>query len=246
MQHTLQQVKHSFLELAIGGIYQAIKGGSYMGGFILGACAIDTMGFLQFGNSNSMGMGSRYRMWCKKWLQPVNPQVNPKVLYELRSGLVHSYGYSHPPKHKPQAKITNYTYTRYQPERHWESDEEGHYTLNLETFVAEVTVAGYNFFKDLEADAGTRKKVLENAQTMVYVRDTSGIRTPANFEAIHPALAFLDGNQSPDSKKIEQLIKEGYLDYHNVRSRSRGVESPEGLDQGIFGLQEGLDTSGPR
>lgn len=219
-----------------------------MGGFILGACAIDTMGFLQFGNE--MRIGSRYRMWCKKWLQPVNPQVDPAVLamlYDLRSGLVHSYGYSHPSKHKPtKAKITNYTYTRYQPERHWESDEKGHYTLNLETFVAEVTVAGYNFFKDLEADADTRETVLEHAQTMVYVRDTSGIRTPASFAAIHPALAFLDEDQIPDLKKIEHLIKEGYLDYQNFRSGSRGVESPEGLVQGTFGLQEGLDTSGPR
>ena len=77
---------------------------------------------------------------------PLNGNCRPDVLYALRCGLVHTYGYG---REMRKCGLHGFTYVHDQPQDHWNQAVANTCVLNLESHVAEVTVAAFEFFDDL-------------------------------------------------------------------------------------------------
>ena len=93
MDTNFSMVKRCFFDTAIADIFRAIRGGSLMGAFTQSMCAIDAMAYLR----NALPeKGSRLNFvkWAEDWIVPLNNNCRPDVLYALRCGLVHTYGYA--------------------------------------------------------------------------------------------------------------------------------------------------------
>lgn len=224
MDTNFSMVKHCFFDTAIADIFRAIRGGSLMGAFTQSMCAIDAMAYLR----NALpGKGSRlnFMKWTEDWIVPLNNNCRPDVLYALRCGLVHTYGYADAMR---KCGIQGFSYVHNQSNLHWLQSQPNTYSVNLDSHIAEVTVAAFTFFDNLSSictkDAVWANDVATRIQNLIYVQgyfqfrvDSTGrtiilpvIRTQSRFANMDAALAPLDEQTQPQVAVIASEIQKMY------------------------------------
>jgi hypothetical protein len=213
-------LKQCFFDTAIADIYRAIRGGSLIGAFTLSMCSIDALAYLA---DTLPGDGNRknFEKWIQDWVTPLNSKCNPEILYAVRCGLVHTYGYA---KRMKVIDLQGLSLTHNHPAQHWSQPKPDTVILNLDSLVAEVTIAAYNFFGQLqenETDTHLIQSIVERAGKLIYVRSyvpvsiapdgTITIRkmisTQKHFAKMDTALAPLDSRTKPQVKTIEDEIR---------------------------------------
>lgn len=142
MATDVSAVKYRFFDMAIADIIRAIRGESLMGAFTLSMCAIDAMAYLRDALP-SQGSGENFTHWAEEWMVPLNGSCRPDVLWALRCGLVHTYGYS---RAMEKCGIKGYWYVHDKRTEHWTRPQPNTYVLNLDSHVAELAVAAFGFF----------------------------------------------------------------------------------------------------
>ncbi len=145
MATDVSSVKYRFFDMAIADIIRAIRGRSLMGAFTLSMCAIDAMAYIRNPLPKERSR-ENFKKWVEDWIVPLNGNCRPDVLYALRCGLVHTYGYADAMR---KCGVQGFTYVHNQPQDHWHQPVPNSYLLNLESHVAEVTVGAFKFFDDL-------------------------------------------------------------------------------------------------
>jgi len=224
MDTDLKEVKLRFFDMAIGDILRAIRGQSLMGAFTLSMCAIDAMAYLRHavpGNRNR----ENFERWVADWMVPLNGRCLPSILYALRCGLVHTYGYANAMQ---KCSLVGFRYVHNKPSQHWAEPSPGYYVLNLDSHVAEVCIAASRFFDDVilqaqkdaafGAEAGARAQNLISVQIYEVVALQPGRRQAIvrsqrahrHFGEMDPALAPLDGDAEPSVDKIAARIRSTY------------------------------------
>ena len=216
-------VKYRFFDMAIADIIRAIRGRSLMGAFTLSMCAVDAMAYLH-NALPSNGSGDYFKRWVQDWMVALNQSCRPDVLYALRCGLVHTYGYSNAMR---RCGLRGFWYVHDKPTAHWVETEPGYHTLNLESHVAEVTVAAFNFFDDLALlcaqDSTLDEEVGGRAGTLnlihKYEAEYQGpgrllvrhqIVTKRIYADMEPALAPLDNDGKDLLPEMESSIRRIY------------------------------------
>jgi hypothetical protein len=220
MTTDLSDVKYRFFDMAVADIIRAIRGKSLMGAFTLSMCAIDAMAYLR-NALPSKRSAENFRKWVEDWMVPLNGNCRPDVLYALRCGLVHTYGYA---EAMQRCGLLGYEYVQNQPQDHWGQPAANRYVLNLETHVAEVTVAAFKFFDDLallcaqdstlDEEVGRRAGLLTIIHK--YEAEYQGpgrllvrhqIVTPRIYADMEPALAPFDEGVEDLLAAIESSIR---------------------------------------
>lgn len=280
---TITELKFNVFHLGIVEIFRAIQGhGCRFGAFTLGMCAIDAMAFLAFANNENFEKDTEepgrqgFVTWVKENMPNYNCTVGkyPKseVLHRLRCGLVHAMGYPAEREKKkgtPKKKkgtpidIKAWRYTHDEPDAHWSTfnNQEG-YVLNLDSFLAELTIGGYVFFKRLEEkeqqDPSHVQYILrENAPKISYVcigkdRKYKNIsrfaEIPINISdppseqevALQEVLEYLDADDFDpnDTEKLTDKIRKMYPPKPENRERKTRTEQ----NTGPFSDQSSLYT----
>lgn len=219
----LQVAKRLFFHMAVTDFFRAIRGGCYMGAFTLSVCAIDAMAYLRNALPKK-GTGANFRHWVDRWIVPLNSECVPDVLWAVRCGLVHNYGYSDAMN---ACGVLGVRYAHNDPNHHWEQEALNIYTLSLDCHIGEVTIAAFRFFDKLASvcanDATLEKEVMRRAETLNLVRrieirsDEKGTRevrmrieAPPQFRDMDGALACLDEDARPEMITITREIQEIY------------------------------------
>lgn len=220
----LSVVKRCFFDTSIADIYRAIRGGSLIGAFTQSMCAIDAMAYL-YDALPGKGNRKNFERWVRDWIAPLNAKCRPDALYSLRCGLVHTYGYADAMK---RCGVTGIQYTHNNPKLHWTQPEPNVYILNLDSHVAEVTVAAFAFFNRLQltcsADSARARSVIDRVQKLIYVQKYIRVQNgpagevvilttipfKARFAEMDAALASLDNQRSPQVDIIISDIRKIY------------------------------------
>lgn len=222
----LQLAERLFFHMAIADFFRAIRGRSHMGAFTLSLCAIDAMAYLRDALPDE-GSGENFREWVRSWILPLNADCVPDVLWALRCGLVHTYGFSDAMR---KCGIQAVRYAHNEPKLHWKQQAPNFYVLSLDCHVAEVTIAAFRFFDDL-ASICAKERTLQSAVDIrvqqlnlirrVEAKSNEGgravvkatIEAPPRFADMDPALACLDENAHPDVATITREIQGIYQSY---------------------------------
>jgi len=216
-------VKYRFFDMAIADIIRAIRGRSLMGAFTLSMCAIDAMAYIRKPLPKK-GPGENFKKWVEDWIVPLNGNCRPDVLYALRCGLVHTYGYA---KAMRKCGLHAFTYVHNQPQDHWDQPAANSCVLNLESHVAEVTVAAFNFFDDvallcaqdstLDEEVGGRAGMLTVIHMLEAENQGPGrllirhqVVTKRIYADMEPALAPLDNDGKDLLPEMESSIRRIY------------------------------------
>jgi hypothetical protein len=217
-------LKHCFFDTAIADIYRAIRGGSLLGAFVQSMCTIDAMAYL--GNlAPEKATRANFEKWVQDWMVPLDRDCRPDVLYALRCGLVHTYGYA---DRMEKLGIKGFSYVHDCPDLHWVQSSPDVYVMNLESHVAEVTVGAWYFFESLHDTYGKgpeqTNSVIERAQKLIYVQSRISVslqpdgkviviplvRTQRQFGRMDGALACLDGPANPTTEMLANAIRSIY------------------------------------
>lgn len=213
-------LKKCFFDTAIADIYRAIRGGSLIGAFTLSMCSVDAMAYLSDALPDK-GNRENFEKWIQDWVTPLNSKCRPEVLYAVRCGLVHTYGYAERMK---VIGIQGFSLTHNHPAQHWTQPKPDVVVLNLDSLVAEITIAAYNFFEQLqekETYLNRIQSIAERAGKLIYVRSyvpvniapdgtiivQQMINTQSCFAKMDTALAPLDNVIKPQVKTIEDEIR---------------------------------------
>lgn len=219
----LQVAKRLFFHMAIADFFRAIRGKCYMGAFTLSVCAIDAMAYLAKALPDE-GIGASFKHSVERWLVPLNNKCVPDVLWAVRCGFVHTYGFS---EAMANCGIQAVRYAHNAPKLHWEQHAPDFYILSLDRHIAEVTVAAFRFFDDLasicqndprfESELNDRLQSLNLIRRIEITRQAGGrpsvkmtVEAPPMFAGMHRALACLDEDAPPDVATIETEIQEIY------------------------------------
>jgi len=220
----LREVKLRFFGMAIGDILRAIRGGSLMGAFTLSVCAIDAMAYVR-GALPSSRNRANFENWVVDWMVPLNSRCRPDVLYALRCGLVHTYGYARAMK---KCGLVGFEYVHDRPAEHWDEPIRGYWRLNLDSHAAEVCIAAFRFFdgvtRQAQKDEAFAVALQARAQKLITVqiyevvplhpgRRQAIVRSqpaPPRFADVDPALAPLDGDNEPSVDEIVEGIRSIY------------------------------------
>lgn len=220
MTDPVHNLKMHFFNTSIGDIYRAIQGRCYLGAFTLSMCAIDALVYLHYEGIKRQGRET-FKEWTQRYMSSIQGgDQRSRVLYYLRCGLVHAHGYSSQGENDQQDQLKSYHYTHDNPQRHWETDGQGGWVLNLDSFVTEVTRGAYQFFLDVEQgppnDPDIRDRVLKNAKRIIY------IRTPVSVQ--EPPKRFIDiPNLDEPARKALALFDDGLPDEVPLRDAIRAI-----------------------
>lgn len=225
-------LKKSFFDMSIADIIRAIRGGSLIGAFTQSMCSIDAMAYL-YNALPLEGNRKNFEQWVSDFIVPLNKNCNPQILYAIRCGLVHTYGYSERMK---QVRMGGVQYTHNNTKLHWHQKEPGVYILNLESLIAEVTIAASIFFQKLKSiylsDPDKEKVIIRRVQLLNYLHIriyriqkgkleyTTGYRMKKRFADMDEALASLDRKRPPKVKTIEKAIQEIYKSENIQKDKS--------------------------
>jgi hypothetical protein len=145
-------------------------------------------------------------------MKPLNPECRPDFLYGVRCGLVHTYGYG---KALEDCGVERIIFTHNNPKSHWDYQHQSNtFQLNLESHIAEVTVAAFDFFKKLETICATNRAfengLIMRANQLTYVQSiiSAVSKGPFIFEKIDMALKSLDYPEEPRVGIMVQAIRE--------------------------------------
>lgn len=221
----LSLLKYHFFNTSITDILRAIRGKSFLGAFTLSMCSIDAMAYL-YNDLPNEEIGDNFRNWVKKWIVPINSDCKPDILYALRCGLVHTYGFA---KAMENCGLEGFYYVHNQPNKHWKQRHANVFVLNLDSHIAELIIAAYNFFDKLSeiCKYGTERTrtIIERIQRLIYLQrgitvkqNDKGqiqifalIQIPQRYEAMDSVLKALDLQRQPHLGAIEKAIQEIYL-----------------------------------
>jgi hypothetical protein len=204
-------VKYCFFATSIKDIYRAIRGGALLGAFSLSVCSIDAMAFL--GDAlPGKGTKANFIKWVEDWMGPLNSRCKPDVLYGVRCGLVHTYSYG---KALEDCGVERIIFTHNKPRSHWDYEHQlNTLQLKLESHIAEMTVAAFDFFKNLDTICATYRafenELIMRANQLTYVQSiTSAVsKGPFSFEKIDGAFKSLDFPREPRVDTMVQAIRE--------------------------------------
>lgn len=188
-------------------------------------CSIDAMAYLYNALPGEDNIGENFRNWVIDWIVPLNCDCRPDVLYALRCGLVHTYGYA---RAMERCGVVSFLYTHNHPERHWTQPNENVFVLNLDSHVAEVTIGAYDFFDKLreicESSSERVRLIVERIQQLIYLQshimiqlNSNGqtqiltkIEIPDVYSEMDMALSSLDLQEQPRVEAIREAIREIY------------------------------------
>ncbi len=217
-------LKYHFFNTSITDILRAIRGKSLLGAFTLSMCSIDAMAYL-YNDLPNEEIGENFINWVKKWLVPINSDCNPDVLYALRCGLVHTYGFA---KAMERCGLEGFYYVHNQPNKHWKQPHANVFVLNLDSHIAELTIAAYSYFDKLReiCKFGTEraKTIIERVQRLIYLQSGIAvkqnekgqmqifalIRIPQRYAEMNSVLKTLDLRRQPHVGEIRKAIQEIY------------------------------------
>lgn len=220
MRTDLSTVKNRFFDLAVGDILRAIRGGSLMGAFTLSVCAIDAMAYLGCALPRKRNR-QNFVKWVDTWMVPLNPRCLPDVLYALRCGLVHTYGYA---EAMGSCGVERFQCVHNRPTEHWRQASSGACVLNLDSHVAEVIVAAFTFFDHLSSMcredkllAAAVERRVEKLMSLEIYRQIAldpgrrwaivrSLPDDRRYGEMDPTLAPLDENGPPQVADIEREI----------------------------------------
>lgn len=132
------QIRKSLLEWMIDDAKKAASNKAYVGGLILGVCALDVLGGLYAGVKQTSG--ETFRQFIEKYLPNHEAYVSRKVYRNMRSSLVHAYS------------TKKFKYTSDFPERHLMRDtEDGKLWIHVDSFIDEVEQAANLYVEELFA-----------------------------------------------------------------------------------------------
>jgi len=220
MATDVSAAKYRFFDMAIGDIMRAIRGRSLMGAFTLSMCAIDAMAYIRTPLPKKRSR-ENFKKWVEDWMVPLNGNCPPDVLYALRCGLVHTYGYAEAMRN---CGLHAFTYVHDQPQDHWNQPVANSYVVNLESHVAEVTVAAFKFFDDLAflcaQDSTLDRQFAARARSLIvihmYKAEYPGagkllvrhqVVTKRSYADMDPALAPLDKDGKDLLPAMESSIR---------------------------------------
>lgn len=208
--------------MSIADFFRAIRGGSFIGAFTQSMCSIDAMAYL-YNALPSEKNRKNYEKWVKDFIVPLNQDCEPQILYAIRCGLVHTYGYSERMK---QVKMKAVQFTHNDPKSHWNQKKPKEYILNLESHLAEVTIGAIKFFHELKSICMSNpiraKEIVKRAQLLSFLRIriyrihegrweyTEAYRLKRRFADMDEALSSLDRKRIPKVKTIEKAIQKIY------------------------------------
>jgi hypothetical protein len=227
IREQLAKAKKNFFSTCIADIYRAIEGDSLVGSFTLIACAIGALAEIAHLSNGSpqvakAGVGMRdkhdnekYRDWVSSWIVPRNSHCNPQYLYWIRCALAHTHGVSDSLR---AAGFSGYAFTHDEPTKHWNvngTTPNQILTLNLETLLAELSLATWDFFDTItpltavEAAVG---KELEDLISLVSMAPTLSERhvDTRTYTQIHSGLARWDLTMTPTIAELESDIVRFY------------------------------------
>jgi hypothetical protein len=121
--------------------------------------------------------------------------------------------------------MQGFSLTHNHPEQHWNQPRANIFTLNLDSLVAEVTVAAYNFFDQLQKNSNgvsQNQSMIERAQKLIYVQSYMPIvdflngrinlervvHTQDRFAKMDIALAPLDNAEQIQVRAVQNKIQE--------------------------------------
>lgn len=142
--------KKMFFRTSVTDILKAIRGESLMGAFTLSVCVIDAMAHLRNKLPGKNKIADNFEEWVKDYIIPNSAKCKSDILYALRCGLVHTYGFSDA---LGKCGVRDIEFVHDKPERHWEQPSANSYVLNLDSLVAEVIVGSFNAFDALIDDS---------------------------------------------------------------------------------------------
>ncbi len=223
----LAKAKKNFFSTCIADMYRAIEGDSLVGSFTLIACAIGALAEIAHlsngsplvptdtGGTRKKRDNEKYREWVTSWLVPINGRCNPKYLYSIRCALAHTHGASDSLRGED---FSGYAFTHDEPTKHWDvygTAPNKVLTLNLETMLAELSLATWNFFDSiapLPAVEADLIKELEDLITVVSMAPLHGIRQVDTrpYAELHGGLARWDLSTTPTIPELESDIVRFY------------------------------------
>ena len=224
MDTDLKEVKLRFFGMAIADILRSMRGRSLMGAFTLTMCAIDALAYLR-GALPSKRNRENFENWVTDWMVPLNSRCRPDVLYALRCGLVHTYGYA---EAMQRCGLVGFEYVHDRPAEHWDQPMRGYWRLNLDSLVAELCVAAFRFFdgvsRQAEQDPAFAEALKGRAQRLltVQVSQIVPLEPPGRqailrsqpvfyrFGEMDSALAPLDQVNEPSVAEIGAQIRSIY------------------------------------
>lgn len=211
----LATAKKNFFSTCIADICRAIEGDSLVGAFTLICCAIGALAEIQYLADGSppafMHDNAKYREWVRRWIKvPINANCDPQHLYGVRCALAHTHGASRALR---GAGFSGYAFTHDDPARHWTIDGQrpNHVlVLNLETLLAELSLATWNFFDNVVVPVAAEPAVVQELQDLMSVVSTApggGARfiDTRDYADIHKALARWD-HPTPTINALEADI----------------------------------------
>ncbi len=220
--------KKNFFSTCIGDLYRAVDGDCLVGAFTLAACAVGALSTLEHVAGGSPQVLRRGRMvdkpdneifreWVEQWIRPLNGTCNALQLYWIRCALAHTHGVSD--SLRSRAGIDGYVFTHDEPALHWTirplSAGRSAVCLNLESLVAEVSLAAWNFFGGMTVAAGAEPATEAELKDLMSLLDMgSGTATrlpdPRTYAEIHPALSIWDASAAPNLIDIRETIHRLY------------------------------------
>lgn len=231
----VDMVRRSFFNTSVADIYRAVDGQSMLGAFTQLLCSLDAMSQLCESDKDTQAtstvesctschrpkasietcrecgqalpdtaLGRTFRRWIRDWLRKHSDyKPDEQFLYELRCGLVHAHGGG-----------PAFSLTHGHPEQHWNglvrlAHQQKGYILNLDSILAEYTLAVSSCFDDLEPhwSEDPRRTVRQLDRLISLVTYGEYIEPPKKFAQMHRHLAFLDQRAQQTASQLQQKIQ---------------------------------------
>lgn len=241
IREQLAKAKKNFFSTCIADIYRAIEGDSLVGSFTLIACAIGALAEIAHlsngsprvpkdtGGTRKKYDSEKYKEWVSSWIVPLNARCNPEYLYWIRCALAHTHGVSDSLR---ADGFAGYAFTHDEPTKHWDvygTAPNAVLTLNLETLLAELSLATWSFFDTIAPLPAVESDVIKKLRDLISV--LSMAPSPAAGERhvdsrtyfeMHSGLEKLDLPTAPTVSELEADIVQFYKRRKIAPSSSSG------------------------
>lgn len=217
----LKHAKDNFFHTCIADIFRAIEGDCLLGAFTLTVCGIGALS-----NLANVAKGSPeskdnviYKQWVEEWIKnKLNSSCDPAVLYAYRCALVHTHGSA---SAFTKLGLNAFVMTHDQVHLHWVKQvitgPNDAPTLNLESLVAEFTIAAFNFFDEVKVSMGhesATEKELKNLIAGLHFEGSTATAREVDkrlYGEKHKSLRLFDDTTVPAISSIENEIHSLYI-----------------------------------
>ena len=180
----IELAKIKIFSYVVGDIIKTIRGGALMGAFVQCFCLIDYLAAIGR-EANNDKISDNYEKFIENHLN----YYDPKKLYAVRCGLIHTYGPSNSMK---DADLDGYAFQHKNPRIHNKYYERIYY-LNLSNFLFDIIKTTYDFFNKIEkVPERDLSEYCRRMEVVLVVFNPFGIVANLNFGSIDPVLSCMD------------------------------------------------------